>query len=410
MIKKVFIMDKEIELLIEKECKRQNEGIELIASENYASKDVRSACGSILTNKYAEGYPAHRYYGGCEYIDQIEQSAIDRAKELFGAKFANVQPHSGSQANAAAYRALLPNGGKIMSLTLNDGGHLTHGSPVSFSSNFYNFVFYPLGANGKLDYDLILELALKEKPDVILAGYSAYPYAIDFKKIREICDKVNAKFVVDMAHIAGLVGSKEHLSPVPYADIVTTTTHKTLRGPRGGLILTNDEELIKKINSAVFPFYQGGPLEHIIAAKATCFKEAMSNEFKEYTRKIKENTLAASNEFVRLGDIATSSENHLFLLNTLASFNITGLDAQKKLEEINITTNKNMIPNDTLKPNKTSGLRIGFAAVTTRGCNKEDAIKIANLIHRYLKDEINKDDAIKEVHEIVSKWKMIEDI
>ena len=403
-------MDKEIELLIEKETIRQNAGIELIASENYASKDVRNACGSILTNKYAEGYPSKRYYGGCEYVDKIEELAVERAKELFGSKFANVQPHSGSQANAAAYRALLPEGGKILSLVLNDGGHLTHGSPVSFSSHFYNFVFYPLGKDGHLDYEKICEVAKKEKPNLILAGYSAFPYQINFKKIKEIADEVGALFMVDMAHIAGLVAAKEHPSPVPYADIVTSTTHKTLRGPRGGLILTNQEEIAKRINSAVFPFYQGGPSMHIIAGKAICFKEAMSDAFKTYIKNVKENTLIAANTFIELGDIASSSENHLFLLNTLESFGLTGLDAQKRLEEINITTNKNMLPNDTLKPNKTSGLRIGFAAVTTRGCNVEDAKKIAELIHKFLKKLISKEVALKEVETITSTWTKIENI
>lgn len=403
------MIDKEVEDLIILETKRQNEGIELIASENYASKDVREACGSILTNKYAEGYPSKRYYGGCEFIDKIENLAIERAKELFKCKFANVQPHSGSQANAAAYRALLPLGGKILSLVLNDGGHLTHGSPVSFSSHLYNFVFYPL-KDGKLDYENLLKIALDEKPDVILSGYSAYPYAIDFKKIREICDKVHAKMMVDMAHIAGLVATGEHMSPIPYADIVTSTTHKTLRGPRGGLILTNDEELIKKINSAVFPYYQGGPLEHIIAGKAICFKEAMSDNFKEYIHNVLINTKTCQETLLKLGDSVSGTNNHLFLLNTLTSFGLTGLDAQKKLEEIGITTNKNMLPNDTLKPNKTSGLRIGFAAATTRGCLKDDAINVAILIHQYLKDEISKEEALNKVHSLVSSWKKIEEI
>lgn len=403
------MIDKEVEDLIILETKRQNEGIELIASENYASKDVREACGSILTNKYAEGYPSKRYYGGCEFIDKIENLAIERAKELFKCKFANVQPHSGSQANAAAYRALLPLGGKILSLVLNDGGHLTHGSPVSFSSHLYNFVFYPL-KDGKLDYENLLKIALDEKPDVILSGYSAYPYAIDFKKIREICDKVHAKMMVDMAHIAGLVATGEHMSPIPYADIVTSTTHKTLRGPRGGLILTNDEELIKKINSAVFPYYQGGPLEHIIAGKAICFKEAMSDNFKEYIHNVVINTKTCQETLLKLGDSVSGTNNHLFLLNTLTSFGLTGLDAQKKLEEIGITTNKNMLPNDTLKPNKTSGLRIGFAAATTRGCLKDDAINVAMLIHQYLKDEISKEEALNKVHSLVSSWKKIEEI
>lgn len=400
-------MDKEIRSLIKKEIRRQNEGIELIASENYASKEIRFMTGSILTNKYAEGYPDKRYYGGCQYIDAIEKIAIERACSLFKCKFANVQPHSGSQANAASYRALLPEGGKILSLVLNDGGHLTHGSPVSFSSHFYHFIFYPLDKSGRLDYQTIYEIAQKEKVDVILSGYSAYPYQIDFKKIREICDKVQCYMMVDMAHIAGLVATGEHMSPFPYADIVTTTTHKTLRGPRGGLILTNSEELIKKINSAIFPFYQGGPLEHVIAAKAVCFKEAASPSFKEYIHNVVTNTKACNDRLKELGALVSGTENHLFLLNVLDSYHLTGLDAQKKLEEIGITTNKNMIPNDTLKPNRTSGLRIGFAAVTTRGCNKEDAILIGELIHNYLSNKITKEEAKKIVKSIVNKWKKI---
>lgn len=396
--------------LIEKEKDRQNEGIELIASENYVSKNVRIATGSILTNKYAEGYPGRRYYGGCEYIDEIERIAIREACALFGAKYANVQPHSGSQANAAAYRALLPNGGKILSLVLNDGGHLTHGSPVSFSSHLYKFVHYLLNKEGRLDYEEIRRIALEEKPDLILSGYSAYPYEIDFKKIKEICDEVHCLMMVDMAHIAGLVAANKHMSPIPYADVVTSTTHKTLRGPRGGLILANDDELIKKINSAVFPFYQGGPLEHVIAAKGICFIEARSASFKEYVSSLIDNTKACANRLKELGAIATDTDNHLFLLNVLDSFGITGLVAQKKLEEIGITTNKNMIPGDKLSPKETSGLRIGFAAVATRGCTKNDAIKIADLIYQYLKNEIDVDVAKKEVKKLTSKWKLIEDI
>ena len=402
-------MDKEIFDLINKENIRQNDGIELIASENYASKYVREACGSILTNKYAEGYPYKRYYGGCEFVDEIESIAIERVKKLFGASFANVQPHSGSQANAAAYRALLPEGGKILSLVLNDGGHLTHGSPVSFSSYLYEFVHYPLN-NGKLDYETLREIALKERPNVILAGFSAYPYQIDFKRIKEICDEVGCFFMVDMAHIAGLVAAGLHPSPVPYADIVTSTTHKTLRGPRGGLILTNNEELFKKINSAIFPFYQGGPLEHIIAGKAICFKEASSDEFKEYAKRIIENTKACRDKLASLGAKVSDTEVHLFLLNVLDSFGVNGLEAQKKLEEIGVTTNKNMIPGDTLKPNKTSGLRIGFAAVTTRGCTKKDAEDIGELIYKYLNNEISEQVAKEQVRKLVSNWKEIEQI
>ena len=396
--------------LIELEKTRQNKGIELIASENYASKIIREVTGSILTNKYAEGYPGRRYYGGCEYVDEIERIAIKEACDLFECKYANVQPHSGSQANAAAYRALLPEGGKILSLVLNDGGHLTHGSLVSFSSHLYTFVHYPLNSLGHLDYEELRNIALKEKPDVILSGFSAYPYEIDFRKIKEICDEVHSKMMVDMAHIAGLVAAKKHMSPLPYADVVTSTTHKTLRGPRGGLILTNDDDLIKKINSAVFPYYQGGPLEHVVAAKGICFKEANSDAFKEYVSSLMENTKACANKLKELGAIATDSDNHLFLLNVLDSFGITGLVAQKKLEEIGVTTNKNMIPGDKLSPKETSGLRIGFAAVTTRGCTKKDSEDIALLIYQYLKNEIDIEKAKLKVNDIVSKWKLIEEI
>lgn len=403
-------MDNKIFELINLESKRQNEGIELIASENYASSDVRKACGSILTNKYAEGYPGNRYYGGCEVVDEVEKIAIERACSLFNAKYANVQPHSGSQANAIAYRALLPNGGKVLSLVLNDGGHLTHGSPVSFSSHFYEFVHYPLDKEGKLDYNVILEVAKQEKPNLLLAGYSAYPYAIDFKKLKEICDEVGCLFMVDMAHIAGLIAGGKHQNPVDYADVVTSTTHKTLRGPRGGLVLTNNDKLIKKINSAAFPFYQGGPFEHIIAGKAICFKEASTDEFKQYAAKVIENTKACRDSLKEMGAIVSGTDNHLFLLNTLDSYHITGKEAQKMLEEINITTNKNMIPNDTLSPKETSGLRIGFAATTTRGCNKNDAIMVANLIHNYLSGKITKEEALKGVESLVKNWKTIEEI
>ena len=402
-------MDNEINKYLLLEQERQNNGIELIASENYTSKEVRELCGSILTNKYAEGYPGKRYYGGCEYVDQIECIAIERACKLFGSKFANVQPHSGSQANAAAYRALLPEGGKILSLVLNDGGHLTHGSPVSFSSHLYTFVHYPL-KNGHLDYDEIERIALKEKPDLILSGYSAYPYAIDFKRFKEIADKVGAYFMVDMAHIAGLIAAGQHMNPVPYADVVTSTTHKTLRGPRGGLILCNDEEIIKKVNSAIFPYYQGGPLEHIIAAKAVCFKEAMSEEFKEYIKNVVINTKACAVKLEQLGAIVSGTDNHLFNLNVLDTYGMTGKDAQIALEEIGITTNKNMIPNDTLPPSKASGLRIGFAAVTTRGCTKAQAEQIAYIIHHHLNKSLDKEKAQSLVKELTSSWKLIQNI
>lgn len=396
--------------LIEKETKRQNNGIELIASENYPSKDILNACGSILMDKYAEGYPDKRYYGGCEFIDKVEKYAIEQACKLFKVKYANVQPHSGSQANAAAYRALMPNGGKVLSLVLNNGGHLTHGSPVSFSSHQYEFVHYPLGDNGKLDYSKIKEIAEKEKPNVILAGYSAYPYEINFAVLRNIADYVNAKLMVDMAHIAGLVAAQEYMNPCDYADIVTSTTHKTLRGPRGGLILTNSEEIFKKVNSAVFPYYQGGPLENIIAGKAICFEEAQTEDFREYIKAVKTNTMWAAKRFKELGAEVSGTETHLFLLNTLKSYNLTGLEAQKKLEEIGITTNKNMLPNDTLKPSETSGLRIGFAAATTRGCDVSQAVSTATLIHNYLSGNLDTLTATYCKEGIIKNWKDISNL
>lgn len=397
--------------LIRKETERQNNGIELIASENYPSKNILNACGSILMDKYAEGYPDKRYYGGCEFIDKVEKYAIEQACKLFKVKYANVQPHSGSQANAAAYRALMPSGGKVLSLVLNDGGHLTHGSPVSFSSHQYEFVHYPLGDNGELDYSKIKEIAEKEKPDVILAGYSAYPYEINFSVLKNIADYVNAKLMVDMAHIAGLVAAQEYdMNPCDYADVVTSTTHKTLRGPRGGLILTNSEEIFKKVNSAVFPYYQGGPLENIIAGKAICFEEAQTNNFKEYIREVKANTKWAAKRFKGLGAEVSGTETHLFLLNTLKSYNLTGLEAQKKLEKIGITTNKNMLPNDTLKPSETSGLRIGFAAATTRGCGLGEAISIASLIHAYLSGNVDLDTAFYCKECIITGWKDISNL
>lgn len=399
--------------LINEETKRQNECLELIASENYVSKDILKAMGSILTNKYAEGYVGKRYYGGCKYIDQVEQYAIDKACELFRCKFANVQPHSGSQANAAAYRALekylkLDRKMKILTMNLNSGSHLSHGSKVSFSSNLYDFDFFDLNNNGKIDFDIIEEKIKSFNPDVILSGYSAYPYEIDFSKFRELADKYKCMFMVDMAHIAGLVAADEHMSPLPYADIVTATTHKTLRGPRGGLILTNNEELYKLVNSAVFPYYQGGPLEHIIAAKAICFEEALKPEFKEYIKLVKTNTKAFSDYLRQLGVKCSETENHLTLVDVKSSFGLTGLEAQEKLEEINITTNKNMIPNDTEKPNKTSGLRIGFAALTTRNLLPRDAMIIARVIYDYLKCDLDKERALATVSYIRSHLKNID--
>jgi glycine hydroxymethyltransferase len=403
--------DSIVEAYFLKEEKRQNEGIELICSENYPSKEVREAQASIFTAKYAEGYPGHRYYGGCANVDAVETIAIERACQLFHCKCANVQPHSGSQANFAAYHALLNPGDKVLSLELNDGGHLTHGSPVSFSAQMYHFVHYPLGADGRLDYEVIARCLDQENPNLFLAGYSAYPYEIDFKRMRQEIDQHNAHssihcyFMVDMAHIAGIIAAGLTQNPCDYADVVTSTTHKTLRGPRGGLILCNDEELGKKINKSIFPYTQGGPLEHVIAAKAICFGEDLKPEFKVYIQHVLDNTKACDDEFKKLGAVCSGTENHLLLLNVLESFGITGKDAQAKLEAVGITTNKNMLHGDQLKPAETSGLRIGFAAATTRGCTAEDARKIADLIYRVLKDP-NSDvaHAHSEVLALTSKW------
>ena len=405
------MLDTIIQEYFDLEAKRQNEGIELIASENFPSKSVREAQGSILTAKYAEGYPGHRYYGGCEYVDAVENLAIDRAKKLFNAKIVNVQPHSGSQANMAAYHALLKKGDKILSLVLNDGGHLTHGSSVSFSSHDYQFVFYPLDKAGRLDLEVISKLLEEEKPNLFLAGYSAYPFAIPFKKIREIIDEHNKRsdvycyYMVDMAHIAGIVAAGLCENPVLYADIVTSTTHKTLRGPRGGLILSKDESLYKAINSSIFPYSQGGPLEHVIAAKAVAFAEDLHPSFKEYMAKVLENTKACNDELASLGAKVSGSENHLFLLDVLSSFGINGKEAQEKLESIGITCNKNMIHGDTLKPAYTSGVRIGFAAATSRGCSDKQAKEIAHLIYDVLSNKISLEEGKKKVISITATWK-----
>ena len=395
---------------LELENKRQNDGIELIASENFASKEVRALCGSILTNKYAEGFPGKRYYGGCVHIDEIENRAIELVTKLFDCKYACVQPHSGTQANMAAYYALLNTGDKILSLSLDEGGHLSHGSKVSFSSRYYNVEFYHLNNDGRIDYEALKDKALEFKPNLILAGFSAYPFEIDYQKIKDVAKEVGAYFMVDMAHIAGLIAAKELDNPLKYADIVTSTTHKTLRGPRGGIILTNDEEIIKKVNKACFPALQGGPLENIIGAKAECFYEALQPEYKEYIKQVKINTKACSDEFTRLNDVNTGTENHLFLLNTKKSFGVTGKEAQEMLEEIGITLNKNMLPNDDEKPSVTSGVRIGFAAVTTRGATKNDAIEIARIIDGYLKKNIDKEEAKSRVKTLTSQWKRIEEI
>lgn len=408
------MLDKAVDSYIKKELIRQNEGIELIASENFPSEDVREAQGSIFTCKYAEGYPAHRYYGGCENVDAVETLAIERAKRLFEAKYVNVQPHSGSQANFAAYHAVLKPGDKILSLCLNDGGHLTHGAPVSFSSHMYSFSHYDLGDDGRLDYDIIKERIEETDPDLFLAGYSAYPYEIDFKRMREIIDEYNKAnnkaclFMVDMAHIAGIVAAKLCQNPVLYADIVTTTTHKTLRGPRGGMILSRHEDWAKKINSSVFPYSQGGPLEHVIAGKAICFNEDLQPEFVDYIKKVLANTKAADEEFLRLGATASGTENHLFIVNTMATFGITGKEAEHRLQDILITSNKETIHGETLSPAETSGIRLGFAAATTRGCTEEEARHIAGIIFEDLK---SKEPDVKklqaEVKAITRDWKDI---
>lgn len=383
--------DLDVELFdaIKLEEDRQARNIELIASENIVSKNVLAAQGSVLTNKYAEGYPGRRYYGGCQYIDIVENLAINRAKKLFGAKYVNVQPHSGSQANAAAYLSLVEAGDTIMGMDLAAGGHLTHGSPVNFSGKTYNFVSYGVDPKTEmLDYDAILTLAKKHQPKLIVAGASAYSRTIDFAKFRAIADQVGAKLMVDMAHIAGLVAVGLHPSPIPYADITTTTTHKTLRGPRGGMILTNDEQLAKKINSNVFPGTQGGPLEHVIAGKAAAFGEALTDDFKAYGQNIIANTQAmaqvfAASQKARL--VSGGSDNHLLLVD-VRGFGLTGKDAEKLLDEVNITVNKNSIPFETLSPFKTSGIRLGTPAITSRGFDQTDCAKVAELIIQVLEN------------------------
>ena len=384
--------DPEIWEAVAKEEERQQHNIELIASENVVSKAVMAAQGSILTNKYAEGYPGRRYYGGTDVVDVIESLAIERAKEIFGAKFANVQPHSGSQANCAAYMALIEPGDTVMGMDLSAGGHLTHGASVSFSGQTYNFVSYSVDPKTELlDFDAILQQAKEVQPKLIVAGASAYSHIIDFSKFREIADAVGAKLMVDMAHIAGLVAAGLHPSPVPYADITTTTTHKTLRGPRGGLILTNDEDLAKKINSAIFPGIQGGPLEHVIAAKAVAFKEVLDPAFKVYAQQILDNAQAMAQVF-RQHDkfrvISDGTENHLFLVDVTKVVE-NGKVAQNLLDEVNITLNKNSIPYETLSPFKTSGIRIGTAAIAARGFGVTESIKVAELIIKALENAEN---------------------
>lgn len=406
--------DPEIWEAVAKEEERQQHNIELIASENVVSKAVMAAQGSILTNKYAEGYPGRRYYGGTDVVDVIESLAIERAKEIFGAKFANVQPHSGSQANCAAYMALIEPGDTVMGMDLSAGGHLTHGASVSFSGQTYNFVSYSVDPETELlDFDAIFQQAKEVQPKLIVAGASAYSHIIDFSKFREIADAVGAKLMVDMAHIAGLVAAGLHPSPVPYADITTTTTHKTLRGPRGGLILTNDEDLAKKINSAIFPGIQGGPLEHVIAAKAVAFKEVLDPAFKVYAQQILDNAQAMAQVF-RQHDkfrvISDGTENHLFLVDVTKVVE-NGKVAQNLLDEVNITLNKNSIPYETLSPFKTSGIRIGTAAIAARGFGVTESIKVAELIIKALENAENEavlNQVRAEVRELTDAFPLYE--
>lgn len=384
--------------------------LELIASENIVSPEVMAAMGSVLTNKYAEGYPGKRYYGGCECVDIVENIAIERAKKLFGAGYANVQAHSGAQANTAVYFALLEPGDTVLGMSLAHGGHLTHGSPVNMSGKYFNFVSYGLGDDEKIDYDKVEELAKENKPKLIVAGASAYPRIIDFKRLSEIAKSVGAYLMVDMAHIAGLVAAGCHPSPVGYADVVTTTTHKTLRGPRGGLILTNDEELAKKINKSIFPGIQGGPLMHVIAGKAVCFGEALKPEFKTYQQQVVKNAQALAKGLVERGFdlVSGGTDNHLMLVD-LRPFDITGKELEHRLDEVYITVNKNAIPNDPQKPFVTSGLRIGTPAVTTRGLGEAEMEKIAEYIYLAAKDFENKADFIREgVTEICTKYPLYE--
>lgn len=403
-------VDNEVGAAMNTELARQRRNLELIASENIVSPAVMAAMGTVLTNKYAEGYPGKRYYGGCECVDVVENIAIERACKLFGAKYANVQPHSGAQANTAVYFALLNPGDTVMGMNLAEGGHLTHGSPVNLSGKYFNFISYGLNDEGFLDYDALEKKALEAKPKLIVAGASAYPRVIDFERISKIAKSVGAYLMVDMAHIAGLVAAGLHPSPVPYADIVTTTTHKTLRGPRGGLILTNDEELAKKINKAIFPGTQGGPLMHIIAAKAVCFGEALKPEFKAYAEQVVKNAQALAKGLLDRGFnlVSGGTDNHLMLVD-LRPFSITGKKLEKKLDEVYITVNKNAIPNDPEKPFVTSGVRIGTPAVTTRGLVEEDMDVIAECIYLTASDFDNKADEIRaKVTAICEKYPLYE--
>lgn len=401
---------------IDDELNRQRNNLELIASENIVSEAAMAAQGSVLTNKYAEGYPGRRYYGGCEFIDVVENLAIDRAKELFGAKYVNVQPHSGSQANTAAYLALIETGDTVLGMDLSAGGHLTHGSPVNFSGKTYNFVSYGVDPSTEvIDYEVVRILARKHQPKLIVAGASAYSRTIDFAKFREIADEVGAKLMVDMAHIAGLVAAGLHPSPVPYADITTTTTHKTLRGPRGGMVLTNDEALAKKVNSAVFPGIQGGPLEHVIAAKAVSFKEALAPAFKDYAQQVIDNAQVMAKVFNQAPEarlVSGATDNHLLLVD-VRGFGLNGKEAEAILDSVSITANKNSIPFETLSPFKTSGIRVGTPAITSRGFTTEDAVAVANLVVRALREREDAEALAqirKEVQALTEKYPLYPDL
>jgi len=400
--------DNELFKIMEKELERQQTHIELIASENFVSNSVLEADGSVLTNKYAEGYPGKRYYGGCEFVDEAENLAIERVKKLFNVEYANVQPHSGSTANMGAYRAILEPGDKVLGMALDQGGHLTHGHPLSFSGIDYKF--YPYYVNKEtetIDYDELEKLALEIKPKLIVAGASAYPRIIDFKRFKDICDKVDALFMVDMAHIAGLVAAKLHPNPCDYADIVTSTTHKTLRGPRGGIILTNNEEIAKNVNRVIFPGIQGGPLMHIIAAKAAAFGEALSEEFNDYQKQVVKNCKAFSDKFIELGYhvVSGGTDNHLLLLDVLSKAKITGKKAENLLDKANITCNKNTIPYDTKKPFITSGIRLGTPAMTTRGFKEGDFEETAILIDLIL----NNPEDVNVFNEVIDRVKKLTD-
>ena len=401
--------DSEVAEAIKHEMERQNSHIQLIASENWVSKAVMAAMGSPLTNKYAEGYPGRRYYGGCEYIDVVEDLARERAKKLFNCEYVNVQPHSGAQANMAVFFAVLKPGDKILGMNLDHGGHLTHGSPVNFSGSYFQTSFYGVGEDGFIDYDKVREIALKEKPKMIIAGASAYARKIDFKKFREIADEAGAYLMVDMAHIAGLVAAGLHQSPIPYADVVTTTTHKTLRGPRGGMILSSQEAADKfKFNKALFPGIQGGPLEHVIAGKAVCFKEALQPEFKEYQKQILKNAQALSKALMEKGIsiVSGGTDNHLMLVD-LSKEDVTGKELEKRLDQAGITCNKNTIPNDPRSPMITSGVRLGTPAVTTRGMKEEDMEQIAQAIRLVLDGEEKIDQAKAIVKELTGKYPLV---